>query len=163
MDEISESDWNTEKNGGISFLSSSSSGWRRHREERWDLSSSDRRRVERWVGPRRIDDVPLTTSRAVFLCSVLPTRLPTTPFSPMVPVSIPTTRRPTPPVPLILGLHSLLSLCLRGFLRSLHLCFEDSLVVVVRPTNYRDSLSVSAAFPADLSDNYMRCPWFKYV
>jgi len=42
MNEIGENVWNVEKNGGIRFQPSSSSGWRRRREERWDLSSSGR-------------------------------------------------------------------------------------------------------------------------
>jgi len=50
-----------------------------------------------------------------------------------------------------------------GFLGSLHLYFEERLVVVARPTNDRNGFSGLAAFPADLSDNCMRHFRFKRV
>ena len=42
MNEIGENVWNVERNGGIRFQSSSSSEWRRRREEWRYLSSSGR-------------------------------------------------------------------------------------------------------------------------
>ena len=98
-------------------------------------------------GLRATSATPLfATSRRIFLCFILPTPLPTTPLSLVVPVPIPTTRGLTLRAPVLLGFHGFLSpplplqprslLPLRpGFLGSLCLCFEDRLVVVVRPTN----------------------------